>query len=413
MQRVYRSMGLIAGGGTIPFVSSVSFLRTPRPDSTLTLVALSMPSRVLSFAREGDRYASTYSVRVEARQGNLVAREVDAKETVRVPTYRETSRTDESVIWQQYLRLAPGRYTLILTVKDEASLRTSVEEVTIEVPRLAPGALGSAIAVYEAIPRSSIDSLPRLLARPRSTVVFGTDSVLPVYVEAAGPDAPGQVDARVIGEGDVLLWQSLAELPKRGTSEVRSTTIGVPVSRMGIGVSTLVLSTAGSRDTVRSRVFVSLGEDLPIASFEEMIGYLRYFASADRLKPLHDAPPAGRADAWTQFLKATDPITATPEHEGLRDYFLRIRTANARYRDDDQVGWLSDRGIAYVGLGEPDNIYNAGSGDPTSRARQEVWEYSEYRLQLVFYDQSGFGRWRLQPSGRSELQATIRRKLAR
>ena len=55
MQRLYRSMGLVAGGGAIPFVSSVSFLRAAAGDSTLTMVALSMPSRVLGFTRQGER----------------------------------------------------------------------------------------------------------------------------------------------------------------------------------------------------------------------------------------------------------------------------------------------------------------------------------------------------------------------
>jgi hypothetical protein len=63
MQRLYRSMGLIAGAGSIPFVSSVSFLRSPTPDSTLTLIALSLPSRALGFMRQGERYVARYQAR--------------------------------------------------------------------------------------------------------------------------------------------------------------------------------------------------------------------------------------------------------------------------------------------------------------------------------------------------------------
>ena len=215
---------------------------------------------------------------------------------------------------------------------------------------------------------------------------------------------------QLLGEGDLVLWQSATELPLRGVA--RSTTVAVPVARMGVGLTTLVVSAPGRSDTVRARVLVSLGDDLPIASFDEMIGYLRYFTTADRLKLLRDATPLQRADAWAQFLKSTDPIPGTPEHEGLRDYFLRIRSANQRFRDDAQVGWLSDRGVTFVGLGDPDNIYDSGMNDPSARVRQQVWEYRELRLQLVFLDQSGFGRWRLSPQGMSEVQNAIRRKLA-
>ena len=410
MQRLYRGMGLVAGTGAIPFVSSVSFLRSPLPDSTLVLVALSLPSRALGFAREGDRYAANYTVRMEVRQGATIVRAMEAKETVRVPTFRETSRTDESIIWQQFFRLAPGRHTLMLAVKDESSIRNASEEVSIEVPRLPSGTLGSPIAVYQAIPRSSIDSFPRLLARPRSTVTFGADSILPVYVEAVGADAPERVNTRLVGEGDLTLWESSTELIRRG--DTRSATLEVPVARMGVGLTTLAVVAPGRADTVRTRILVSLGDDVPIASFQEMLGYLRYFTTSDRLKGLREATPAARADAWARFLKSTDPLPGTGEHEGLRDYFLRIRSANQRFRDDGQAGWLSDRGVAFVGLGDPDNIYDSGMSDPTARARQQVWEYREWRLQLVFLDQTGFGRWRLSPSGMSELQNAIRRRLA-
>ncbi|MCE2901047.1 MAG: GWxTD domain-containing protein [Gemmatimonadaceae bacterium] len=410
MQRLYRSMGLIAGSGAIPFAASVSFLRAPSADSTLMLVALSIPSRSLGFAREGDRYAASYTARLELRQGAAIVRSVQATEAVRVPTFRETARTDESVIWQQYLRLAPGRYAMTVSVKDESSIRGATEEVSVEVPRLPGNGLSSPIPVYEAIPRVAIDSLPRLLARPRATVVFGQDSVLPVYLDALGASAPGRVHVRVIGDGDITLWDSTSDLAARGTS--RSTTVPIPVTRLGVGINTVQFSVPGQPDTVRTRVLVSLGDDLPIASFDEMLTYLRWFTSPDRLAKLKAAAPADRATTWAGFLRETDPVPGTAEHEGLRDYFARIRVANVRFRDDAQVGWQSDRGTAYVALGDPDNIIDTGMIDPNARVRQQIWEYRELRIQLNFVDQTGFGRWRLNTQGRADLDAAIRRKLA-
>lgn len=410
MQRLYRSMGLIAGTGSIPFVSSVSFLRSPTPDSTLTLVALSLPSRVLGFTRQGERYAASYVARLEVRQGSTVVKLIEATEKVLVPTFRETSRTDESIIWQQFLKLAPGRYTVALSIKDESSIRNASEEVQLEVPRLTPDMLGSPLPVYEAIPRATADSLPRILARPRSTVVFGQDSVLPLYLDAVGSAAPTRAHLRIMGDGDVRLFDTDIELPARG--EGHSTTYGVPVHKMGIGLNTLLVSVPGRADTARARVLVSLGDDLPIASFDEMFAYLRYFTTADRLKTLRDAPPAQRPEAWAAFLKGTDPIPGTPENEGLRDYFGRIRLANVRFRDDGPVGWQSDRGTAFVALGDADNIIDTGMTNPNARVRQQIWEYRELRVQIVFVDQTGFGRWRLSTQGRAELDNAIRRRMA-
>ncbi len=409
MTRLYRAMGLVAGAGTIPFTASVSFLRAPSPDSTLTLLALSLPSRSLGFAREGDRYAAAYVARVQLRQGATVVRTIEATEQVRVPTFRETSRTDESIIWQQFLRLAPGRYTMTVSVKDESSIRSSSEEVSLQVPALAPDGLTTAIPVYEAIPRQTVDSLPRVLARPRSTLVYGIDSLLALYIDAVGSTPPGSVRVRAVGDAEIVGLDTVVELPQRGAG--RSTTIGLPVNRLAIGINTIQVTAAGRTDTARTRVLVTLGEDVPIGTFDEMLAYLRWFTTPDQLRALRDADLADRATAWTTFLKATDPVPGTAEHEGLRDYFARIRTANLRFRDDVGAGWQSDRGTAFVALGDPDNIIDTGLLNPNERVRQQIWEYRELRIQLFFIDQTGFGRWRLSPQSRGDLDLAIRRKL--
>ena len=409
MQRLYRSMGLVAGSGAIPFAASVSFLRAPSTDSTLTLLALSLPSRALGFTREGDRYAAAYVARVQIRQGATMVRSIESTEQVRVPTFRETSRTDESIIWQQFIRLAPGRYTMTVSIKDESSIRSSTEEVSLEVPRLAPEGLTSPVPVYEAIPRQSVDSLPRLLARPRASVVYGVDPELAMYIDAVGSNAPSSVQIRVIGDGDIVGVDTLAALPQRVGG--RSGTVGIPVNRLAVGINTVLVTAPGRSDTARTRVLVSLGEDVPIGTFDEMLTYLRLFTTADRLKGLRDADLQGRAAAWNAFLKETDPVPGTAEHEGLRDYFARIRSANIRFRDDAGAGWQSDRGTAFVALGDPDNIIDTGLLNPNERVRQQIWEYRELRVQLIFVDQTGFGRWRLIAQSRGDLDVAIRRKL--
>jgi len=47
--------------------------------------------------------------------------------------------------------------------------------------------------------------------------------------------------------------------------------------------------------------------------------------------------------------------------------------------------------------------------DIGQRGRTLVWEYREHRLQVVFVDQTGFGRWRMTLPSESEFEATVRR----
>lgn len=411
MSEVYRDMGLISARGSIPFVARVAFLPDRTSDSTLVLLSMSTAPRFLAFSREDNQYTGRYSVAVEIRDGPNLVRRVEASEVVRVATFRETARTDESLIWQQYIRVAPGRFTLGMGVRDQGSARASVEEVAIVVPRLQSGALATPVPVYESVPRSSQDSLPRLLARPRATVTFGVDSVVPIYLEIPGTRTATTVRTDVIGEEGDELWRDSTVLLGRG-GDLVSGTIFVPAASLGVGVVTLRASTREGTDTAQTKLLVTLGDDLPVSNFDDMVRYLRFYAPEFILNPLKDSTGAARARLWSDFLRDTDPNQATAEHEGLRDYFARIRLANQRFRDDGQVGWLTDRGMAFVGLGDPDNVIEMPNTTMNNRNNRQIWEYRQWRLQLVFFDETGLGRWRLSPSDQVELQATIRSRLA-
>jgi GWxTD domain-containing protein len=431
-------MGLIVPRGEVPAVGTVAYFARS-DDSTLAVLTLSMPNRALAFVREGDRYRAGYQVRVDVRPDTSVpgarVQSLASDEVVRVATFRETARTDESVLFSQGIVLAPGRYTLALAVRDAGASRSSVADVPLVVPRLGAGTLSTPVLAYEVTPRARLDTLPRLVASPRASAVFGVDSLVPVYVEAyeaGGAEAPARVfvqaSVRVPG-GGAELWRDSVALDRRVASvqaaaqaplALYSGVVRVPVSRAGIGVVAFDAvrrgaagAAPGGADSVRAPLFVSLGEELPVASFEMMVDYLRYYAVPERLRVLREATPEARAAAWAAFLRDTDPVAATAQHEGLREYFTRLRAANQRFREEAVSGWLTDRGTAYLAFGEPDQILDPNGPEQNVRGRNQVWEYRDPRVTLVFVDQSGFGRWRLNMQSSSVVQAALRQRLVK
>jgi GWxTD domain-containing protein len=407
---IYQRMGLIVTpNAPVPFVGTVRYVATGRPDSTLALLALSMANRALTFSRDNDRYRAVYEVRAEFRQGTQPARRIEAQQEVRVASYREISRGDESVIFQQTLALAPGQYTLSLAVRDVGSARSSVQDVAITVPRFGPTSLASPVAVYEATPRASTDSAPRLVATPRSTFTFGRDTAAAVYLEGYGTGAALPLRLTLLGDRDAALWTDTVSLARRGA--LFSGLVRVPLAPLGVGrVVTLVAERSDTRESARAPMFVSFGDELPITTFEDMLGYLRFFGPANGRESLRNAPAAGRAAAWAEFLRTTDPTPSTPQNEALRDYFVRVGQANARYREEGGQGWLTDRGRVYVTLGDPDQRLEQGDQTVTQRGRAQIWVYHQHGLQLVFVDQTGFGRWRLTTSSESEFESIASRE---
>lgn len=405
---LYRRMGLLAEAGETPFVGSLSFFAGPSDDSTSIVVTVSIANRALRFRSEGERWRASYDVAIEVRSGTTLVQEFRSREVVRVLAFRETTRDDESVLFRQLVNLSPGTYDIRLTIRDESATRGSAVEATIGVPRFADGSVSSPVPVYEARPREQRGAPLNILPTPRSTAVFGRDSVMMIYAEGygEGPTMPVQVTVKS-DESNHVLWRDTVQLERRG--DHFSSTFPVPIPSLGVGVMLLGLNRPGSADTVRIPIFVAFGEDLPVATFTQMLDYLRYYVSSQRLQAMRDAPAESRAALWAAFLRDTDPVSQTAAHEGLRDYFSRIAQANVRFREEGQAGWLTDRGRVVVALGQPDQVYEPTMSSVGQRGQTLIWEYRSHRLQVVFVDQTGFGRWRMTLASESEFETVVRR----
>jgi GWxTD domain-containing protein len=414
VSQIYRQIGLLAAPSPLAFVGRISSFASPSPDTTLVLTSISIPNRGLTFAREGEKYRAPYEVRLVLTHDGIETANVSVMEIVRVGSFRETSRTDESIIFQHYLRVPPGAYALSVSVRDVGGSRTVTQNTTISVPALGTGRLSTPTIVYEASGRSVLDSTPQLLASPRSSAVFGRDSTVAIYIEGYGNGTRLPVRFAVRNSSGNQIWRDSIALARNGA--LFSGVVNVPISTVGVGIARVFFSRADSRvpDSVDAPLFVSFGEDIPLMSFEDMLGYLRFFGTPSRVNALRNAPPEKRATVWAEFLRATDPVPETPVNEDLQAYFGRIQEANVQFRMDRNPGWLSDRGMVFVALGEPDQVYERNVNQilsPTqssSYARLQIWDYRQLNAQLVFYEDAG--RWRLTRGSETEFFALSGRR---
>lgn len=405
---IYRQMGMIARGQPFPVVGRIGLLPGPSAETNHAIVVLGFSPSALRFNRESDdRFRANYTVSITASREGVPPVHVSTTETVVVGAFRETERTDESLIFQEILDLTPGRYRMTISIRDVSSQRGVVEELDLDVPDFSLRNLAAPLPVTRIVPRETRDALPYVLARPRAAASLGVDSTIPVYVESANP-ADTVLTLLARGESGRLLWQDQVRI--EGHENLASGVVQVPVQRLSVGVSQIALVGSGAADTAGAYVFVGFGDDLPIARFEDMLQFLRYYARPARLQALREASEEDRPAAWTAFMRETDATPQTPVNEELRAYFARLARANARFREDGVAGWMSDRGRVYIVLGEPDQIIEPSFTD-LSRVRQQVWEYRALAIQLQFYDQTGAGRWRLTQASESRFEVELRRQL--
>ena len=403
---LYGAMGLLVAGPPLPFVATLNYLADATADSTLAVFGLSLANHALNFQRDGTAFIAHYHVEVAFRADTGAVRQLSSDETVRVRTFQETLRADESVIYQQFLALPPGSYRVSVTVRDRSGPAASHRERTDTVPRFAGQEMSAPIAVYHAAGRTRASDVPKLLVNPRGTVSYGADT-LRFYVEAYGERPGARLVARALDQGGHEIWHDTVTLA--GTEALATALAVLRPGELPVGAGRFEIGRigAGSAAPRTAPFLVSFSDQLAITNYEQMISLLRYFERQEWVDKLRHASPDQRPTVWREFYKATDPVEMTPENEALEGYFRRIQIANQRFRESGDPGWLTDRGEVFITLGEPDDVFDFSTDVSRAGVRGVRWTYNSMRLTLFFQDNTGFGRFRLTPISRAEYQRAV------
>ncbi len=394
---VFRRIGRLAAGDPVPFVGAVAQVPGPA-DSTITLLALSLENRAFGFERQGTQgFIARYRVDIALRQEGRAPITIGRDQTVRVTTFQETMRNDESVLFQEPITLAAGHYQLSVSVRDRRSDKVSRAEMALDVAAFTPGTTTAPIFVYDLTARGEPTDPFRGLLNPRAAIGYGGDT-LTVLVEGYRMQ-PGQlVPLRIVDSRDSVIFQQ--QIRFDGSHAVESQLLRFHPDSAPLGELRFVLGDEPRQ--VRSAL-VSLSANWIVSNYDEMLALLRYFGHEEALAGLRGAAPADRPRLWQDFYRNSDPNPATPENEALDAYFARLATADQRFSDEGQPGWRTERGEVYIVLGEPDEVLDASAAN---QGRVIRWTYNQYRIVLFFMDETGFGRYRLTAQSRGDFDRT-------
>ena len=397
----YQRLGRLAADQPLPFVGTVAFAGGPA-DSVIGLFGLSLENRALAFQREGNVFVARYRVSLSFKREGAPSVDVAREEIVRVPTFQETQRADESILFQQVLRLTPGTYHVSATVRDVGSTSESHAQADYTAPSFVAGTTSGPILAYQATGRGTRTDPFNLVLNPRGSVGYGSDTLL-AYIEGYDFAKPTTVPFKVVDEQQNVVHQN--ELHFRGGHAVESQVVRLSPDSVALGELKLIV---GEGETERKvSALVSFTNAWVVTNFDEMLDLLRFFGHDEEVNALRMAPESERARMWREFYTSTDPNTATPENEALNSYFTRIAQANQRFNDEGVPGWRTDRGEVYVNLGPPDEVVENTPGTTANRILR--WSYINLRLELFFRDESGFGRLRLLPTSRADYERTLAR----
>ena len=396
----YQRLGRLAAAEPLPFVGTVAFAAGPA-DSVIAVLGLSLENRALAFQREGNLFVARYRVSISFQREGARSVDLTREEIVRVATFQETLRAEESVLFQQILRLTSGTYKVIVAVRDAGSTAESRAQGDYVAPSFSSATTSAPILAYQATGRGALTDPLSVVLNSRGAVGYGADTLL-AYVEGYNFPGPATVPFKVLDEQQNVVYTD--SLRFRGGRPVESQVIRLAPDSISLGELKLVVGTGPAERSVSA--LVSFSQAWVITNFDEMLDLLRYFGHDARVSAMRKAPPAERSRLWREFYAETDPNKITPENEALNQYFGRISAANSRFTDEGVSGWRTDRGEVFIALGAPDETIETSPG---TAGRVVRWTYLTHRLSLFFQDETGFGRLRLTPGSRAEFERTLNR----
>lgn len=400
MPTMYRSMGRFAAGPPLPFVGTMAFAAGPG-DSVKAILGLSIENRALSFEKDGTTFLARYRVEMFLESDNAPPIRFARDEEVRVADFSETMRNEESVLFQQLYHLKAGAYHVTVSIRDPVTGRQTQSDADFVAPDFSAASFSAPILAYQATGRRTRAQDLAVVLSPRGTVNYGGDTLL-ALVEGYNYTAPTAVPFELLDDRNNVVTRDTLRFS--GRHEVDPQVVRIIPDSQPLGELRLVVGSGA--DAKQTSALVSFSGAWILTNYSEMIDLLRWFGHDDMLKALKKASPADRTRLWVEFYEQTDPVPATPENEALEQYFGRMAIANQRFTDEEVPGWRTDRGMVFITLGEPDEVFNASS---TAQGRIIRWSYTALRLEVIFEDTANVSRFRLTGDSRSAYEQVLSR----
>ncbi|GEM_PF-2317814 len=329
-----------------------------------------------------------------------------------------------SMIWLDQIEgrnLAPGSYTLSLTIDDLVGGQQGRIKTVLTVPGFPAGAI--AMSQIELASEIAIDSTSAkfrkgdLRIRPKPDRTFGTRTLeqLCYYVEVYGlPQdlAPARSLLFMVGysrAGDETLHVlSIERLQGRGGSATRYGTIGLADLSPGYyrlqlqvtDTACAVLASAQANFKVERDMMEIPPEQRALLEEQmamereggEYYDKIEYLLNEKDLAFFQNLSPAGKREFLRRFWKRQGQNPDTKENEALREHVRRYQYADNRFRELNSPGSASDRGRIYIRNGPPNEI-ETKTMDQYSRDLV-IWRYPDGNV-YMFYDERNVGSFKL------------------
>src|SRR6185436_1531795 len=180
-------------------------------------------------------------------------------------------RADESVLFQQSLRLAPGAYHVAVTVRDLSSTSEGQAQQDVTAPSFGGATTTAPIPIYQATERGTLADPLSVVLNPRGSIAYGADTLV-VYVEGYNYAGPTTVPFEVRDEQRKVVYRDSIRF--RGGKPVEGHVVRIPPDSVVLGQLALVAGQGGGERS--SLALVSFAHGWLATNFDDVVDMLRY-----------------------------------------------------------------------------------------------------------------------------------------
>lgn len=358
----------------------------------------------LQFIKSDEQFLAQYEVTAVVTDEN--DKQVDSqkyKDKVLLDHFEETESPYKFNLKKLSFELPPGKYKTVVQLLDLETLKSSQQKSSITLQNFS----GETIAISDILflDQYSKNEAGEIVFRPRVSNFKFEDSKLYAYLEVYNvPEGDSfQVEYEILNpEKQVMLSNQYWARSEGKISQNFIDILGEDLSHGKYMLKTQVNYKDEKAETEQLFNWYIEGLPLSFTDLNEAIDALGYIATKEQIEELKGSPDDEKHTNFLEFWEDRDPTPGTPENELRREYYGRIIYANEHFSGFKKDGWKTDMGWVYVMLGAPDTIerepFNQDFATRPGRTIKaiEVWVYYQYNRQFLFFDEIGFGDFRLE-----------------
>lgn len=367
-----------------------------QPGKSRLDVYIQVPFSNVQFIRNENTFTASYTVTVTLFDENKenILYDQNWVERLKTDSFEEANSSGNSNYSQRSIDIKPGKYSLYCSVEDLDSKRLSFSEAVVTVRPFSDSLeISDALIIDQIIKDKDAEQLIPNVAR----IITTRTTELPLYFELySDKNQTCTIEYTMKDKKENVLYTKTEDknlIP--GVNKIFYTIkdakfvlgeiyIGILVKKDGKDIKSYIKVISG-------RIY---GLPVSISSIDDAIDQMAYVASGSAISFIKESKDnEEKIKKFFDFWDEKKPFPLADENPFMKEYYKRVDFSNKHFKGMP-AGWKSDMGMVYIILGPPDIVERQPM--PAESNPYEVWTYSRFNRQYIFYDQNGFGSYRLQ-----------------